>query len=240
MTTMTLYAASVQLALPEFLLRDFIKFGFNGRKLCSIQDNRSLFEVTEISEFRNHLEAKWPEGPRPSVPDHVERYLTFEASGLCAFCRLTQPNYELAHITNWAKSRNHSPHNLLRLCLNCHRSHGSDCKLLQGVKEDLIRRLQRMEALYDCDANVSPGDAVYVRDGVARLAIATSKETLASGFIRSTVGANRCSVQRDGVLLGCKDLELGARYVTVREWTRGVLGAVEVEALDESFSGLVV
>lgn len=175
MSRVGLHVASLTLGVPEFLVRDFVSHAFNGRKLPQCADpavDDNTFELAELLSFRDHLESAFPATERTDPPEFVRRYLIYEAQNLCALCRLQKPNYEFAHIQPWAKTRCHSPHNLLRLCLDCHTSHGNNVKLLRGVKEEALRRTQFLgqTPIYDCEPGLKSGEAVYVLNGRARRA----------------------------------------------------------------------
>ena len=212
MNIISIHEASIILGLPEFLIRDFVAYEFNGKKLVRVNTDPSAyqFELCAVNDFRNHLDARWPGTDRQDPPDYVERYLKYESRGECALCRKAKPNYEYAHIHQWPASRCNSPHNILRLCLDCHRSYGNDAKLLRGVKEECLRRIQLVDLslLYECDSDIAPGEAVYVMDSrVHRAHAGGTAECLASGFIQTKVGIDRCTVQRSGVVVSIGSLK---------------------------------
>lgn len=217
MNIISIHETSIIIGLPEFLIRDFVAYEFNGRKLARAQADPSAyqFQLTDVNDFRKHLDMRWPGTDRRDPPDYVKRYLTYESQGGCALCREANPNYEYAHIRSWSTSRCNSPHNILRLCLDCHRSYGSDAKLLRGVKEECLRRIQLVDLslLYECDSDIAPGEAVYVLEGRVHLAHAGgTAECLASGFVQTKVGIDRCTVQRSGVVVSIASLEPGKDY----------------------------
>jgi len=198
-----IHEASILLSLPEFLIRDFISYGFNKRKLAFDPSFTGKFSRTEIIEFQKYLEEPWDGSDRIHPPSHVERYLKYEAQGKCAFCGINKPNYEYAHIRSWSKSRCNSPHNLLYFCLDCHTTHGNDEKLLQGIKEECLRRIQLIDLsyIYECDNDLNPGDAVYALNGQTYQAIASNNHgELTTGFLSTKISPNRCLIQRHGVI----------------------------------------
>ncbi len=218
MPTMYASEAAKIMGLPEFLIRDFVSYEFNGRKLiANLVENESLaFDQSEVLSFLEHLDSQWPDTDRTEPPAFVQRYLIFEARGKCALCQEAKKNYDWAHIEKWSSSRSHSPHNLLRLCVDCHRSHGENTKLLRGLKEELLRHnnLVPLEMLYDCDNEVVPGSAVYCKNGRAYLALATlERDKLATGFVGSKIGPTRCTVQRVGVISCFINLVAGEEYL---------------------------
>lgn len=139
---LTLAGVARALRVPEQLVQDFVSHEFNGLKLEAANSERSAFLGSAVERFRSHLDAPWPEDKR-KIPDFVERYADFlaEASGGCPSCQRRCAHYDYAHIDPWARTRCHSPHNILRLCLECHRDHGNDPKRLRMIREAAERRL---------------------------------------------------------------------------------------------------
>jgi hypothetical protein len=198
-----MHEASITLGLPEFLIRDFIQYGFNKRKLQFAPSSQDKFSRTDIIEFQKYLDEPWDGEGRLAPPAHIERYLKYEAQGKCAFCGINKPNYEYAHVRSWTKTRCNSPHNLLYFCLDCHTTYGNDEKLLQGIKEECLRRIQIIDLslIYECDNDINSGDAVYAIDGRAyRATLSNNKSELATGFISTKISQNRCLIQRNGVI----------------------------------------
>ena len=235
MNIISIHEASTILGLPEFLIRDFVAYEFNGRKLARAKPDPSAyrFELGDVNDFRNHLDAPWPGIDRRDTPGYVKRYLTYESQGGCALCRESKPNYEYAHIRPWPASRCNSPHNILRLCLDCHRSYGNDAKLLRGVKEECLRRIQLVDLslLYECDSDIAPGEAVYVLERrVCRAHAGETAECLASGFVQTKVGIDRCTVQRSGVVVSIGSLESGKDYCLSPTEPGRIITRVEYDA----------
>lgn len=217
MNEITIHEASIILGLPEFLIRDFSSYEFNEKKLlnASTESSSFVFHINAIQEFQKHIEAPWPGEGRIEPPNFVKRYLKYEAQATCALCHNAKPNYDYAHIKAWSKSRNNSPHNLLYLCIDCHRSHGNDEKLLRGVKEELLKRIQLLDLslLYECSEDITQGEAVYVLNGNVYRAIAQNNSgELATGFVKTKIGPDRCTIQRTGVVLSIGNLETGKEY----------------------------
>jgi hypothetical protein len=211
MSDLDIQEASIILGLPPFLIRDMMSLEFNGRKLPTKPG--AMVDRAALELYSKHLEAAWPADKR-DPPIWVVRYLIWESGSTCGLCRESKPNYDIAHIREWAKTHCHSPKNLLRLCVDCHRSHGDDQKLLQGVKEGLMRErsLLTTDLLYECSEDVAVGDAVVLRDGVAQRAAASSQTELSAGFVRTKVGPDRCSVVRLGLVVGLAGLTTGWWY----------------------------
>ncbi|WP_372505856.1 HNH endonuclease [Streptomyces malaysiensis] len=57
---------------------------------------------------------------RPDIPAAMKRAVLVEAGHRCAIPTCRQVPVELAHITPWAKVREHSFDNLIALCPTCH------------------------------------------------------------------------------------------------------------------------
>lgn len=215
--TISTFEASIILGVPEYLVRDFADFGYNGRKLAvSSLDQQSAapFLVSDVLEFQLHLNTPLGSTQRVAPPEHIKRYLVLEAQGICALCRQSKPNYDFAHIEPWAKSRSNSPHNLVHLCLDCHRTRGADIKLLRSLKEELLRRSSLLgdSILYSCPKELAPGDLVYALNGIVEAADASTPHSLAAGILRTKVGLNSCTVQRTGVATGLRGLVPGESY----------------------------
>lgn len=212
MTYLSEYAAGIFLNLPPFLISDFVSYDFNGQKLKSINQARPYeFSVVDLEKFEKHLWSPFEPNIR-SVPQFVERYLILESEGKCALCSENKPNYEYAHIKPWAKFFCHHPHNVLRLCLDCHTTHGKDVKLLKAVKEQKISKFMGMnsEHIYDCDPLITVTSAVYALNGKVHLANAATNDAV--GFVSRKIGQDRCMVQRHGVLSGFTNLIPGIKY----------------------------
>ena len=212
MSIIRLTEVSNILALPVFLINDFVSFEFNGRKLPQVREY--AFDVEQVNEFRVHLDSSWPENQR-EPPEYIKRYIIYESGNACALCRQQRPSYEFAHIKPWARFHSHNPHNLIYLCLDCHKTRGNDQKLLRCVKEELVRKISlfTLDIIYDCDSDLSPGDAVYTKNYRAHKALATEDPTqLATGLVRSKLGPDRCLVQRIGIVTGMNDLIPGEEY----------------------------
>lgn len=204
--------ASQFLNLPPFLLRDFVSFEFNGSKLISVsQEKPYLFELQELHRFGKHLFSRFSDEAR-KAPEFIKRYAVLEANGKCALCLENKPNYEIAHIEAWSEKHCHHPHNVLYLCLDCHTTHGNNKKLLKALKEQKLTTFMGIstEHIYDCEPSIKITDAVYVLNGKVFLANARHQE--ASGIVSRKIGADRCLIQRYGVLTSFQNLKPGQRY----------------------------
>lgn len=134
--------AAAILNLPPTLLESFVSYKFNEQKLECLDRKRGTFLRQDVEAYAGHLDSRWPDTKR-DIPEFVKRYVDVEAeaSGGCASCRQKSSDYDYAHIKPWEKSRCHSPHNIVRLCPTCHRSHGADVPRLTMVKDLARRRL---------------------------------------------------------------------------------------------------
>lgn len=214
MSIVDIYETSIILGVPEFLIRDFVSYGFNQKKLSNVNQDSDAYQFTleEVHSFRDHLEKSWSDNQR-KIPEHIKRYLQYEAQGICALCRMSKPNYEYAHIQSWSKSHCHSPHNILHLCLDCHKTHGDNVKLLKGLKEECLRRINLLDSdfIYDCDKDLISGEAIYVLNGNVYRADAKDIDKITTGFVKTKVSNNRCTIQRYGVAL-IDGLQPGEKY----------------------------
>ncbi len=92
------------------------------RRLAHVHEaGQNKFRRSDLEDFDNYLKEPWiNEGAaRPDVPKFIEEYLKVESSGQCANCGRGN-NLKTAHIVEWAVSRSHHHHNLIRLCSDCH------------------------------------------------------------------------------------------------------------------------
>ena len=85
MDIINIHETSIILGLPEFLIRDFVSYEFNGKKLICIHENSSeyQFDLAMVEEFRKHLDTACPGTDRRDPPSFVKRYLIYEAQGQC-------------------------------------------------------------------------------------------------------------------------------------------------------------
>jgi hypothetical protein len=60
---------------------------------------------------------------------------------------------------------------------------------------------------------MKPGEAVYILEGRVYRAHAGSPESLASGFIKTKIGIDRCIIQRSGGVVTIGGLEPGEDYI---------------------------
>ncbi|MER5413914.1 HNH endonuclease signature motif containing protein [Streptomyces virginiae] len=77
---------------------------------------------------------------RPDIPTAVKRAVLVEAGHRCAIPTCRQTPVELAHITPWAKVKEHKAENLIALCPTCHTRfdrHEIDRKSMLQYKKNL-------------------------------------------------------------------------------------------------------
>jgi tetratricopeptide (TPR) repeat protein len=138
--------AAVYLGITKELLFSFVKKGYNGRKLAVNSNiNNSFFEIDDLQNWNVFLnEPLINEGEkRPDIPLSIREYLKVESKGKCARCG-SGHRLDNAHINPWAESFSHHPHNLIRLCTDCH------TKYDDGIisKEEILRlKKQLLEKL---------------------------------------------------------------------------------------------
>lgn len=109
---------------PELLfsyVRNAPKSGDN-RRLPTVQDGgQTLFRRSDLEAFDAYLREPWSTSgqDRPGVPTYVVEHLKVECCGQCPRCGRGF-KLETAHIEDYAQSRSHHHHNLIRLCTQCH------------------------------------------------------------------------------------------------------------------------
>ncbi|HVW15855.1 MAG TPA: HNH endonuclease [Mucilaginibacter sp.] len=131
--------AAYHLGITKELLFNYTKSGLKGVKLSVHEDSGNrFFDEADLDNWDAFLKEPWSEnegGPR-HIPRAVKDYLNIECGGKCARCG-NGHRLENAHIDPWAISRSHHPHNLIRLCGDCH------VKFDDGIiSTDEIRRLK--------------------------------------------------------------------------------------------------
>jgi tetratricopeptide (TPR) repeat protein len=105
------------------------------------------FRKSDLEEFDAYLHQPWSESgdDRPKIPTFIAEYLKVECAGQCARCG---KGYKLenAHIDDYAVSRSHHHHNIIRLCSQCHDEFGSGRLLLRAeidrLKQSLIAKIR--------------------------------------------------------------------------------------------------
>jgi HNH endonuclease len=112
---------------------------------------------------------------RPSVPAAIERALLEEAGYRCAVptCRATGP-FDMEHIEDWAKVKEHKFENMILLCKNCHgrvtareitkasvRAYKRNLAILNGRYS--IYELRMIETFWDFEKKrvVAPGMLIH-------------------------------------------------------------------------------
>lgn len=70
MNIISIHETSIIIGLPEFLIRDFVAYEFNGRKLARAQADPSAyqFQLTDVNDFRKHLDMRWPGTETDEIP----------------------------------------------------------------------------------------------------------------------------------------------------------------------------
>lgn len=139
--------AAVYLGITKELLFSFVKKGYNGRKLAVNSNiNNSFFEIDDLQNWNVFLnEPLINEGEkRPDIPLSIREYLKVESRGKCARCG-SGHRLDNAHIKTWAESFSHHPHNLIRLCTDCHTKYDDGIiskEEILRLKEQLIEKLK--------------------------------------------------------------------------------------------------
>jgi len=114
--------AAIYLGITKELLFSFVKKGYNGRKL-TVNSNISnnFFDIKDLQNWNLFLhEPLINQGEKkPDIPLSIREYLKVESKGKCGRCG-SGHRLDNAHINPWAESFSHHPHNLIRLCTDCH------------------------------------------------------------------------------------------------------------------------
>ena len=148
--TLTPVEAALHLGITIELLFHFTKrnFGKSGgfRALETVEQNgQTRFSLSKLDAFDRSLAGSWSNSSddRPAIPKAILDHLRAESRNQCARCG-SGIGVDTAHIRSWKDSRSHHPHNLIRICLACHREHDSQHSLsteeLQAHKDHLIAR----------------------------------------------------------------------------------------------------
>lgn len=139
--------AAIYLGITKELLFSFVKKGYNGRKLTVNSNiNNNFFDVNDLQKWNVFLhEPLINEGEkRPDIPLSIREYLKVESKGKCVRCG-SGHRLDNAHINPWAESFSHHPHNLIRLCTDCHTKYDDGIISKEEVfrlKEILIDKLK--------------------------------------------------------------------------------------------------
>lgn len=139
--------AAVYLGITKELLFFFVKKGYNGRKLAVNSNiNNNFFDINDLQNWNVFLhEPLINEGEkRPDIPLSIREYLKVESKGKCARCG-SGHRLDNAHINPWAESFSHHPHNLIRLCTDCHTKYDDGIiskEEILRLKEQLIEKLK--------------------------------------------------------------------------------------------------
>lgn len=117
--------------------------GADGRRLVPTQHGgQTYFFRSELLSFDAFLKEPWSEsgGDRANIPNYILTHIKVECAGQCARCGRGF-KLETAHIVDYAVSRSHHHHNLIRLCSLCHEEFDSKKILPEGDIESLKARL---------------------------------------------------------------------------------------------------
>jgi tetratricopeptide (TPR) repeat protein len=117
--------------------------GADGRRLIATQNGgQTYFLRSELLSFDAFLSEPWSESgsDRANVPAYILSHIKVECGGQCPRCGRGF-KLETAHIVDYAISRSHHHHNLIRLCSLCHEEFDSKTILPEGDIESLKARL---------------------------------------------------------------------------------------------------
>lgn len=139
--------AAVYLGITKELLFSFVKKGYNGKKLAVNSNvNNNFFNISDLQDWNVFLhEPLINEGEkRPNIPLSIREYLKVESKGKCARCG-SGHRLDDAHIKPWAETFSHHPHNLIRLCTDCHIKYDDGIisrEEIVKLKKQLIEKLK--------------------------------------------------------------------------------------------------
>jgi len=117
--------------------------GADGRRLVPTQNGgQTYFLRSELLSFDAFLNEPWSESgsDRANIPAYILTHIKVECGGQCPRCGRGF-KLETAHIVDYAISKSHHHHNLIRLCSLCHEEFDSKKILPQGDIESLKVRL---------------------------------------------------------------------------------------------------
>jgi tetratricopeptide (TPR) repeat protein len=126
----------------------------HDRKLISVvQDGKNYFELNELQNFDNYLREPWSaEGDkRPDIPKYIDEYLKTEIGGNCPITGKGAP-LDNAHIEDYAVSRSHHHHNLIRIAKDEHYKADTGIiskDILRVHKQRLVDSLRKKLSLED-------------------------------------------------------------------------------------------
>ncbi len=123
-------AAAYHLGITHELLFAYTSRRFRGpegasRRLTPVNiSGKTYFLRRDLDAFDHHLWNPWANetDPRSTPPRAIVDHLRAESRNQCVRCG-SGIGVQTAHITPWAQSRCHHPHNLIRLCSACHIEH---------------------------------------------------------------------------------------------------------------------
>lgn len=139
--------AAVFLGITKELLFSFVKKGYNGKKLSVNSNiNNNFFELDDLKNWNLFLHKPLINDgeKRPDIPLSIREYLKVESKGKCARCG-SGHRLDNAHITPWAQTFSHHPHNLIRLCTDCHTKYDDGIiskEEIVKLKKQLIGKLK--------------------------------------------------------------------------------------------------
>lgn len=152
MAYITMIEASIKLGISMELLDYFTtrcpKSGqTNILQFNTNADGLKLINETDITAYRDYLNAPWPKPPkgtRPHIPDAIKEDIKKESSYSCAICG-NMNHGEIAHIEPVAETMNNSPDNLIYLCPNHHTQYDYGHKIASNIQLAEIKAAKLMK-----------------------------------------------------------------------------------------------
>lgn len=140
--------AALFLGITKELLYAFVKTGAKGQKLpINASVNNNFFTKDQLNVWNAFLHEPWSlkSNERPEIPSFIKEYLKVESGGKCVRCG-SGHRLDNAHIVPWNESLSHHPHNLIRLCTDCHTKY-DDGIISRGEIQNLKQaRIERIKA----------------------------------------------------------------------------------------------
>lgn len=199
-------AAAHHLGITPELLFAYTRSRFRGpdrsrRRLAVVDVNgKTYFARAELDAFDQHLWGAWSKetDPRPDPPKAILNHLHAEAGNQCLRCG-SGIGVQTAHITPWAESRCHHPHNLIRLCSACHVEHDEHNSLtteeLRALKARAIAAtramLERRMAGAITSSQQPPADPLFIGRTAAVVAVRTALQTSRSVLLLGAGGIGK-------------------------------------------------
>ncbi|GGC42996.1 hypothetical protein GCM10011386_39120 [Parapedobacter defluvii] len=139
--------AALFLGITKELLYAFVKTGVKGKTLpVNVNRENNFFKREELNAWNLFLKEAWSlsSTEKPEIPSFIKEYLKVESGGKCVRCG-SGHRLDNAHIIPWRESLSHHPHNLIRLCTDCHIKYDDGIisrEEILKIKNEKIKRIK--------------------------------------------------------------------------------------------------